>query len=75
MADRPPTKQNHQMHVVIDGGYESTISYISDPARGTIQLDICNICHYITATCEHENNTWNKDGTVLTCDLCGIDGT
>lgn len=25
--------------------------------------------------CPHESSTWNEDGSLLTCDNCGIDGT
>lgn len=37
---------------------------------------ICNNCGtLVQRECPHVSNSWNEEGTVLTCDNCGIDGT
>lgn len=43
---------------------------------GEVILLVCEKCPYIATTyCMHKKNSWNEEGTQLTCDLCGIDGT
>jgi hypothetical protein len=42
---------------------------------GGIQIEQCSICPYMFVMCEHKYNNWNEEGTQLTCDLCGEDGT
>lgn len=48
-------------------------------AHGTWGIIICaeDDCGGIQSgpQCPHVSNTWNADGTALTCDNCGIDGT
>lgn len=42
-----------------------------------VMLEICDNpqCAKMFAYCEHVNNTWNEQGDMLTCDLCGMDVT
>jgi hypothetical protein len=44
---------------------------------GPLQVEICAdpTCAKIFAMCEHSKNTWNAEGTTLTCDFCGRDVT
>jgi hypothetical protein len=44
--------------------------------HGSWDVVICVDCGVSTERhCPHELNSWNEDGTILTCDNCGIDGT
>lgn len=44
--------------------------------HGIWGMEICNNCGtQVRKECPHVSNTWNPEGTVLTCDNCGIDGT
>lgn len=44
--------------------------------HGIWGMEICNNCGtQVRRECPHVSNTWNPEGTVLTCDNCGIDGT
>jgi hypothetical protein len=44
--------------------------------HGAWDVEICVNCgSQVSKHCAHEINTWNEEGTVLTCDNCGIDGT
>lgn len=37
---------------------------------------VCNNCGtQVHRECPHVSNSWNEEGSVLTCDNCGIDGT
>lgn len=66
----------HNKHFKEDGGasffYYGDIPMIN---AGSIAVEICSVCSYITAVCNHDNNDWNEEGTVLKCRLCGLDGT
>lgn len=42
---------------------------------GVLCVLACDQCPYLEAHCEHKENSWNADGTQLTCNLCGADGT
>ncbi len=70
----PGSPVQHEAHVRERGYGSGTIRYASSEL-GTVELEICDECFCVTALCEHEKNSWNDDGTVLTCDLCGVDGT
>ena len=70
MADPAPTPEIHNAH----GSYTADLMTLSDES-GTVTLSICLTCHHIEAYCNHLRNTWDTKGQVLTCDLCGIDGT
>ncbi len=63
----------HAVHVRECGYGSATIQYVSNEL-GTVMLEICDECFHVAAFCEHEKNSWNDDGTVLICDLCGVDG-
>lgn len=43
----------------------------------TLEVLICDdpTCARVYARCICPNNTWNEDGTVLTCGFCGRDNT
>lgn len=72
----PITQEKHLQHIKEDGGY--TADFYGDVpvyTKGSILIEICNKCSYLSATCNHSNNSWNKEETILTCDLCGSDGT
>jgi len=71
MADDFPTWQGHQEH----GFYSSMYKRISVGVNSTVDMLICEKCHYIKTYCNHDSSTWNEDGTHLACDFCGIDGT
>lgn len=45
-------------------------------ANGTIDIMVCDDCHHIIAVeCIHNRNTWNDEGTILSCNMCGADVT
>lgn len=67
MAEPEPTMEVHDQH---GGGYSANVIALKD-----VTLEICQICHYIQAHCEHRKNSWDSSGKTLTCDFCGIDGT
>jgi hypothetical protein len=48
-----------------------------DTPYGKVLILVCTDpeCNYSEMHCEHTQNSWNKAGTELTCDLCGEDGT
>lgn len=63
----------HQKHSYPSSSYK--VEYLSNE-KGTIEILFCKVCGYSpTAMCEHTKNSWNEEGTKLTCDLCGADGT
>ena len=66
MADPTPTLHIHNTH----GGYKTRVVTLTN-----VTLEICQTCHFIEAHCNHIKSTWNVEGTILTCDFCGIDGT
>lgn len=66
----------HNKHFKKDGGYSCT-AYSDIPVgnKGSVFLEVCEKCSYILVVCNHDNNDWNEEGTVLKCRLCGLDGT
>lgn len=45
-------------------------------AHGAWEVEVCVNCgEQVSKHCAHVHSTWNDEGTVLTCDNCGIDGT
>lgn len=74
MAREVGTRAEHETHLRRNGHAVSRIRYFEN-RYGSVMLEICEECHYMTAACEHEENSWNGDGTILTCDLCGVNGT
>ena len=71
------TKYDHAKHVQKDGGY-SELQLVVNPGDREIRVivRVCEQCRFILgAVCEHTKNTWNEDGTKLTCNFCGQDGT
>lgn len=74
-------KENHEAHVLNDGGYRSrvyepVVKNIEGLEVGTVQITFCDVCHiHLNTFCDHSNNTWNEEGTVLSCNLCGEDVT
>lgn len=52
-----------------------TVVYVENDL-GAWAVDICAQCgEQVDKECVHKHNTWHLDGKVLTCNLCGIDGT
>lgn len=44
--------------------------------HGVWVIGICKNCGVSEPPqCQHVSNSWNADGSLLTCDNCGIDGT
>lgn len=74
MSRRAGTPLEHEKHVTENGYGSSTIKYV-EHRDGFVMLEICDECSCVMAFCEHEQNKWNDDGIVLTCMLCGLDGT
>lgn len=75
-----PTRQCHEQHSLADGGSTSMFHTVdaAEPnteRMGTLTILVCVKCAYIEAICDHVHNSWNEDGTQLTCDFCGADGT
>lgn len=80
MAGPEPSQKRHDDHVRADGGYASRYASpvpvtFGDDAKGEITVEMCLTCGYVEARCAHEHSSWNENGTQLTCDLCGTDGT
>lgn len=75
MANLAPTWATHVRHDMEDGGSAWSFLWAEVPYLGEVELRICDTCHWISATCTHGKNSWNKEETHLTCNLCGIDGT
>jgi hypothetical protein len=77
----PPSYRDHEGHMNLNNGGTATIrtSLVLDETLtypvATLELAICDDCGYVAAVCDHVRNSWNKDGTQLTCDFCGQDGT
>jgi hypothetical protein len=66
----------HGKHVEEDSGWTASVAYAEDPlGNGTVIVETCDKCGYQVLTCQHSANAWNQDGTVLTCRLCGTEGT
>lgn len=74
MADMEPNEKIHKAHVKETGYWREKIEYVEGESY-SIMLLICETCHRIEAHCQHVKNSWNADGSKLTCDFCGIDGT
>jgi hypothetical protein len=51
------------------------VEYVHVKGKGDLMLEICEECHEVVAYCEHSKNSWDDEGTVLSCDLCGLDVT
>lgn len=64
----------HDYHVIINGYSTLDLLYV-ETANGRVVMEICEECEYTEIVCLHEMNSWNAEGTELTCDLCGEDGT
>lgn len=70
-----PTLDKHDKHMAEDGGGSHTlVNYETEPGD-YVEMWICNKCSYIETFCEHVNNTWNDDETILSCNFCGLDVT
>lgn len=64
------TPEQHEAH----GWYTARVSYHED-VTGSVIVLTCESCAYAVEHCEHTVNKWNDEGTVLTCQRCGADGT
>lgn len=65
----------HDEHVAEPGTvFSFGVVYLSS-YLGTLQIGVCDQCPFMAVQCTHEHNEWNEEGTVLTCNLCGADGT
>jgi hypothetical protein len=69
-----PSTKIHRRHFEEDGISTEDVQYVYVP-EGGLMLLICTKCRLIETHCLHLKNSWNKEETQLTCDLCGIDGT
>lgn len=67
MADPWPTFKRHLDH----GSFG--LELVADV--GDYQVWCCDVCHLLVAECMHPSATWGEEGTTLTCDFCGLDGT
>jgi hypothetical protein len=66
--------REHDEHIARSGGFSA--DYVTATSwLGTIEIESCDSCPLLWVRCIHEHNTWNTDGSQLTCDLCGVDGT
>lgn len=74
MAQDEPTHKGHRAHVATDGVERQEIIYLNTE-QGSLILLVCSVCRLIEVHCQHTENSWDSNGEVLTCDLCGIDGT
>lgn len=66
--------REHDEHTRARGGYGMDVLYL-ESTLGVLCVLACDQCPYLEAHCEHKENSWNADGTQLTCNLCGADGT
>lgn len=67
--------KEHDDHVAHNGMYSASIWELVS-VDGMWLVEVCNQCDNIThITCQHTINKWNEEGTVLTCQSCGADGT
>lgn len=53
------------------GSYSLDLVFLNDD----IEVWKCDTCSRLEAYCMHTKNSWDEDGTTLTCDFCGVDGT
>jgi hypothetical protein len=66
----------HNKHVERDGVVACTFfGDVPINNLGSLCVEICIKCGLIVAYCNHTFNEWNADETVLSCRLCGLDGT
>jgi hypothetical protein len=74
--DSPP-KITHEEHVTRDGGFSSNYYDLdAKDGEGHVEIEFCSVCgEHIYTRCAHANNSWNDEGTVLKCNLCGKDVT
>jgi hypothetical protein len=66
--------KEHDDHISLYGHYSNDVLYIST-FLGSVMVEICDRCGYLVPRCEHQHNSWNPEGTILSCNLCGADGT
>lgn len=66
--------KEHDEHVAEQGSWSASIVYV-ESTLGALQVEQCDSCPLLMVRCEHRFNTWNEAGTVLSCNLCGADGT
>lgn len=66
--------KEHDQHVAERGGWSADVVYLSS-YLGEVDIDSCDRCPYLEARCIHKYNSWNVEGTILTCNLCGKEGT
>lgn len=59
--------QDHLSH----GSHSLDLLFLNED----IEVWRCDTCFHLEAYCMHVKNSWNEDGTELTCDFCGVDGT
>lgn len=75
MSDPRPNEILHRLHVTENGHASFLFKHVATEGFGVLEVEICEECHFIYAACTHQKNTWSEDGSTLTCDFCGIDGT
>lgn len=67
MAEDVGTAKYHWSH----GGHGLDLLFLNE----NIEVWRCDVCHHLEAYCMHTHNSWDDEGTTLTCDFCGVDGT
>ena len=67
MAVDVGTDKDHAAH----GSHGLDLVFVNE----NIEVWRCDACFRLEAYCTHVKNSWNEDGTELTCDFCGVDGT
>lgn len=64
----------HDEHVAREAWESFNVITMKGPL-GDLFVEYCTQCPLMKAFCLHTQNGWNDEGTVLTCYLCGEDGT
>lgn len=55
MADREPTMEAHLAH----GSWGMVLTTMQhDEGAGSFCIGVCDVCHLLIATCNHESSTW-----------------
>lgn len=75
-----PTLEAHLAHIAADGYYGAEMKTVSVPLASiddipgpypvvptsTMQVEVCEKCRFVTATCLHDHCTWRRaDGSPL----------
>jgi hypothetical protein len=66
--------KEHDDHVHLEGWASYDVVYV-ESHLGKLMIEACDQCEFIQVYCLHAVCLWSDDDTVLTCQLCGQDGT